>query len=86
MNYANFRKLNEIYDANKLVLVSIQKNSCEVVDLGIIKDNYSETKKTNINKIKSRCNSDKWGCFKGKTDKVGKFFEITRKLNFGTIN
>ena len=35
----------KIYDANKLVLVSLfKKIGCEVNDLGIIKDNYSETK------------------------------------------
>ena len=43
----------EIYDANKLVLVSLfNKVGCEVNDLGIIKDNYSETKKLILNKIK----------------------------------
>ncbi len=74
----------EIYDANKLVLVSLfKKIGCEVVDLGIIKDNYSETKKLILKKIKSLdVIVTSGGISKSKTDKVGKFFEENAEIEF----
>ncbi len=78
----------EIYDANKLVLVSLfKKIGCEVVDLGIIKDNYSETKKLILSKIKSiDVIVTSGGVSKSKTDKVGKFFEDNAEIEFWRLS
>ena len=78
----------KIYDANKLVLVSLfKKIGCEVVDLGIIKDNYSETKKLILNKIKSLdVLITSGGISKSKTDKIGKFFESNAQIKFWRLS
>ena len=40
------KKKNHIFDANKITLVSmLKKIGCEVIDLGLIKDDFNETKK-----------------------------------------
>ena len=40
------QKKNHIFDANKITLVSmLKKIGCEVIDLGLIKDDFNETKK-----------------------------------------
>ena len=39
------RKKNYIFDANKITLISMLKIiGCEAFDLGVIRDNYNETK------------------------------------------
>ncbi len=74
----------QIYDANKLVLISLfKKIGCEVVDFGIIKDNYSQTKQ----KILSKLNLidvliTSGGISKSKTDMIGKFLKENGKINF----
>ena len=46
------RKKNHIFDANKITLVSmLKKIGCEVIDLGLIKDDFNETKKKNYRKF-----------------------------------
>ena len=77
-----------IYDANKLVLVTLfKKIGCEVIDLGIIKDNYSETKKLIFKKIKSLdVIVTSGGISKSKTDMVGKFFEDNAEIEFWRLS
>ena len=56
-------------------------------DLGIIKDNYSETKKLILNKIKSiDVIVTSGGVSKSKTDKVGKFFEDNAEIEFWRLS
>ena len=78
----------EIYDANKLVLVSLfKKIGCEVNDLGIIKDNYSETRKLILSKIKSLdVIITSGGISKSKTDKIGKFIENNAQIKFWRLS
>ena len=78
----------EIYDANKLVLVSLfKKIGCEVNDLGIVKDNYCETKKLILYKIKSLdLIITSGGISKSKTDKIGKFFESNAQIKFWRLS
>ena len=46
------RKKNYIFDANKITLISMFNTiGCEALDLGLIKDNYNETKKKNYKKL-----------------------------------
>ena len=78
----------EIFDANKLVLVSLfRKIGCEVIDLGIIKDDYSKTKKLILSKIKSLdVIVTSGGISKSKTDKIGKFFENNAHIEFWRLS
>ena len=56
-------------------------------DLGIIKDNYSETKKLILNKIKSLdVIITSGGISKSKTDKIGKFFENNAQIKFWRLS
>ena len=78
----------EIYDANKLVLVSLfKKIGCEVIDLGILRDNYSETKKLILNKIKFLdVIITSGGISKSQTDKIGKFFADNAQIKFWRLS
>jgi len=78
----------EIYDANKLVLIALfKKIGCEVIDLGIIKDNYSQTKKLILSKIKSLdIIVTSGGISMSKTDKIGKFFEDNAQIKFWRLS
>ncbi len=78
----------QIYDANKLVLLSLfKKIGCDVTDLGIIKDNYFQTKE----KIFSKLNLidilvTTGGVSKSQTDQVGKFFKENGKIDFWRLS
>ena len=78
----------EIFDANKLVLVSLfKKIGCEVVDLGIIRDDYTKTKKLILSKIKSLdVIVTSGGISKSKTDKIGKFFKNNAHIEFWRLS
>ena len=74
----------QIYDANKLALISLfKKIGCEVNDFGIIQDEYLQTKK----KILSKLNLidilvTSGGVSKSKTDIIGKFLKENGKIKF----
>ena len=78
------RKKNYIFDANKITLISMFKIiGCEAFDLGVIRDNYNETK----NKILK--NSSKYdllvssgGISNSDTDMIGKILSSYGKINF----
>jgi len=73
-----------IFDANKTVLTSLLKKvGCEASDLGLIKDNFEQTK---IKLNKSLSSFDliitSGGISKSKIDHIGNFFSISGKINF----
>ena len=78
------RKKNYIFDANKITLISMFKIiGCEAFDLGVIKDNFNETK----NKILK--NSSKYdllvssgGISNSDTDMIGRILSSYGKINF----
>jgi len=78
------RKKNYIFDANKITLISMFKIiGCEAFDLGVIRDNFNETK----NKILK--NSSKYdllvssgGISNSDTDMIGKILSSYGKINF----
>ena len=74
----------QIYDANKLALISLfKKIGCEVHDFGIVKDNYLQTKQkifSKLNLIDILVTSG--GVSKSKTDMIGKFFKENGKIKF----
>ena len=78
------RKKNYIFDANKITLISMFKIiGCEAFDLGVIRDNYNETK----NKILK--NSSKYdllvssgGISNSDTDMIGRILSSYGKINF----
>ncbi len=74
----------QIYDANKLTLISLfKKIGCEVHDFGIIKDEYLQTKKkifSKLNLIDILVTSG--GVSKSKTDIIGKFLKEHGKIKF----
>ena len=77
-------KKNYIFDANKITLISMFKIiGCEAFDLGVIKDNFNETK----NKILK--NSSKYdllvssgGISNSDTDMIGRILSSYGKINF----
>ncbi|MFL2661185.1 MAG: molybdopterin molybdotransferase MoeA [Alphaproteobacteria bacterium] len=84
----NNKKKYEIYDSNKLALCSLFKRiGCEIIDLGIIKDNKDDTK----NKISKKLSSidvlvTSGGVSKSKTDEIGKFFYENGKILFWRLS
>ena len=78
------RKKNYIFDANKITLISMFKIiGCEAFDLGVIRDNFNETK----NKILK--NSSKYdllvssgGISNSDTDMIGRILSSYGKINF----
>lgn len=78
------RKKNYIFDANKITLISMFKIiGCEAFDLGVIMDNFNETK----NKILK--NSSKYdllvssgGISNSDTDMIGRILSSYGKINF----
>ena len=81
----NFKK-NEysIYDANKTVLLAlIKKIGCDAEDLGIIKDNFKDTKKLILKNLKRfDLIITSGGISKSKIDEVGNFFSLFGKISF----
>ncbi len=78
----------QIYDSNKLTLISLfKKIGCEVIDLGIIKDSLNETKKkitNNLNKIDLLVTSG--GVSNSSTDNIGKFLKENGKIYFWRLS
>ena len=87
---SDFEKRNkyQIYDSNKLALASLfKKIGCEVIDLGIIKDCLTETKKRiqkNLNKIDILVTTG--GVSNSSTDNVGKFLKEYGKIYFWRLS
>ena len=78
------KKKYHIYDSNKLTLISLfTKLNCDVIDLGIIKDNFMETKKRIVNNSK---NFDllitSGGISSSSEDKVSELLVSTGLINF----
>ncbi|MBD22251.1 MAG: hypothetical protein CL572_01120 [Alphaproteobacteria bacterium] len=83
INQSLKRKKNYIFDANKLTLISMfKKIGCEALDLGLIKDDFNETK-NKITKNSSKCDLlvSTGGISSSETDMIGKIL-----LRFGKIN
>ena len=78
----------QIYDSNKLVLCSLfSKIGCDVIDLGIIKDNFKETKKKILIKIKQiDVLVTSGGISTSQTDKIGKFLKENGKISFWRLS
>jgi len=82
------KKKYQIYDSNKLALISLfTKIGCEVVDFGIIKDSFSETKKKITNKLnKVDLIVTSGGVSNSRTDNIGKFFKENGRILFWRIS
>ena len=82
------KKKYQIYDSNKLALISLfTKIGCEVVDFGIIKDSFSETKKKITNKLnKVDLIVTSGGVSNSSTDNIGKFFKENGRILFWRIS
>ncbi len=78
------RKKNYIFDANKITLISMFNTiGCEALDLGLIKDNYNETKKKIIkNSSKYDLLVSSGGISDSDTDMIGKILSTYGKINF----
>ena len=78
------RKKNYIFDANKITLISMFNSiGCEALDLGLIKDNYNETKKKIIkNSSKYDLLVSSGGISDSDTDMIGKILSTYGKINF----
>ena len=78
------RKKNYIFDANKITLISMfKKIGCEAIDLGLIKDDFNETKKKIIkNSSKFDLLVSSGGISSSETDMVGKILSSFGKINF----
>ncbi len=85
---SNKRNKYQIYDSNKLALMSLfKKIGCEVVDLGIIKDSLSETKRKITNKLNQiDLLVTSGGVSKSRTDNIGKFFKENGKIYFWRLS
>ena len=80
----SIKKKYSIFDANKIVLISLIKRlGCETSDLGLIKDNFEHTKKK-LNKNLSSFDLiiTSGGVSKSRIDHIGRFFSISGKVNF----
>ncbi len=84
INQTKKRQNHLIFDANKLTLISmLKKIGCNTVDLGIIKDDFQDTKKKILNNIP---NLDllisSGGISDSDTDMIGKVLISHGKINF----
>ena len=78
----------QIYDSNKLALCSLfEKVGCIVFDLGIIRDNFTETKKKLSNKLDFLdIIVTTGGISKSRTDMIGKYFEKNVNIHFWRLS
>ena len=84
INQTKTRQNQLIFDANKLTLISmLKKIGCNTIDLGIIKDNFQDTKKTILNSIPN-CDLliSSGGVSDSDTDMIGKILMSYGKINF----
>ena len=87
----NFRALQKkrkfkIYDVNKYLLLSLfSKLGCEVIDLGIIPDNYEQTKDLLLKNDKYDLILPSGGISKSNTDNVSKTMKSYGNLSFWRI-
>ena len=84
INQTKKRQNNLIFDANKLTLISmLKKLGCNTVDLGIIKDDFQDTKKKILNNIPN-CDLliSSGGVSDSDTDMIGKVLISHGKINF----
>ena len=78
------RKKNQIFDANKITIISmLKKIGCDTLDLGLVKDDFKETKKKIIQNS-SKCDLliSSGGISDSETDMVGKILSSFGKINF----
>ena len=83
--YKKKRKF-KIYDVNKYLLLSLfSKLGCEVIDLGIIPDNYEQTKDLLLKNDKYDLIVTSGGISKSNTDNVSKTMKSYGNLSFWRI-
>lgn len=84
---SNIKKKFQIFDSNKLTLIFLLKKiGCDVVDLGILLDDYSSTKKKLLNSSKKLdLVLTSGGISSGKTDNISKVMLEVGKLNFWRV-
>ena len=82
------KKKFSIFDANKIVLISLIKRlGCEISDLGVIKDNFEHTqKKLNKNLSSFDLIITSGGVSKSRIDHIGSFFSASGKVNFWQLS
>ena len=78
----------KIFDANKLALISLfKKIGCEVVDFGIIEDDYNQAKKKIFSKLSLiDVLITSGGVSKSNTDQIGKVFEENGIIDFWRLS
>jgi len=84
INQTKKKQNHLIFDANKLTLISmLKKIGCNTVDLGIIKDDFQDTKKKILNNIPN-CDLliSSGGVSDSDTDMIGKVLISHGKINF----
>ena len=84
INQTKKRQNHLIFDANKLTLISmLKKLGCNTVDLGIIKDDFQDTKKKILNNLPN-CDLliSSGGVSDSDTDMIGKVLISHGKINF----
>ena len=84
INQTKKRQNHLIFDANKLTLISmLKKIGCNTIDLGIIKDNFQDTKKKIFNSL-ANCDLliSSGGISDSNTDMIGKMLLSCGKINF----
>ena len=81
------KKKFHIYDSNKLALLSLfNKIGCNTSDLGIIKDNFEETKKTILNSANDYdLIVTSGGISTSEIDQVGKILSLYGKILFWKV-
>ena len=82
------KKRYQIFDSNKFSLLSLfKKIGCEVIDLGIIRDNFIETERKISKKIDFLdLIVTSGGVSKSKTDMIGKFLKKKGKILFWRLS
>ena len=78
------RKKNQIFDANKITIISmLKKIGCDTLDFGLAMDDFKETKKKIIQNS-SKCDLliSSGGISDSETDMVGKILSSFGKINF----
>ena len=80
---SKYKKKFQIFDSNKLTLIFLLKKiGCEILDLGIIYDDYNESKKKILDSTK-KCDLiiTTGGISTGKTDNISKVLQVIGQLD-----
>jgi len=87
ISVSSSKKKFHIYDSNKLALLSLfNKIGCNTSDLGIIKDNFEETKKTILNSANDYdLIVTSGGISTSEIDQVGKILSLYGKILFWKV-